>query len=31
LKLKTMLAARARQANAGAVDPTSVDAEFQRF
>jgi len=31
LKLKTMLAERARQANAGAIDPTSVDAEFQRF
>jgi hypothetical protein len=31
LKLKSMLAERARQANGGAVDPTSVDAEFQRF
>jgi methyl-accepting chemotaxis protein len=31
LKLKTMLAARARQAKASAIDPTSVDAEFQRF
>jgi methyl-accepting chemotaxis protein len=29
--LKNMLAERARQANGGAVDPTSVDAEFQRF
>jgi methyl-accepting chemotaxis protein len=31
LKLKTMLAERARRANARAIDPTSVDAEFQRF
>ncbi|MGH7342897.1 MAG: methyl-accepting chemotaxis protein, partial [Candidatus Rokuibacteriota bacterium] len=31
LALQNMLAERARQANAGAVDPTSVDAEFQRF
>ena len=31
LKLKTMLAERARQTHAGAIDPTSVDAEFQRF
>jgi methyl-accepting chemotaxis protein len=31
LKLKTMLAERARQAHAGAIDPASVDAEFQRF
>jgi len=29
--LRNMLAERARQANGGAVDPTSVDAEFQRF
>jgi hypothetical protein len=29
--LQNMLAERARQANAGAVDPSSVDAEFQRF
>ena len=31
MALKSMLAERARQANTGAVDPTSVDAEFQRF
>jgi hypothetical protein len=31
LKLKTMLAERARRANARAIDPTSVDADFQRF
>ena len=29
--LRNMLAERARQANGGAVDPTSVDSEFQRF
>ena len=31
LALQNMLAERARQANSGAVDPSSVDAEFQRF
>src|SRR5688572_2386988 len=31
IALKNMLAERARQANGGAVDPASVDAEFQRF
>jgi methyl-accepting chemotaxis protein len=31
MALKNMLAERAKQANGGAVDPTSVDAEFQRF
>jgi methyl-accepting chemotaxis protein len=31
MALKNMLAERARQANGGAVDPSSVDAEFQRF
>jgi methyl-accepting chemotaxis protein len=31
LALQNMLAERARQANGGAVDPASVDAEFQRF
>jgi methyl-accepting chemotaxis protein len=31
LALQNMLAERSRQANGGAVDPSSVDAEFQRF
>jgi methyl-accepting chemotaxis protein len=31
LALQNMLAERARQATTGAVDPTSVDSEFQRF
>jgi methyl-accepting chemotaxis protein len=31
MALRNMLAERARQANGGAVDPTSVDSEFQRF
>jgi methyl-accepting chemotaxis protein len=31
MALKNMLAERARQTNGGAVDPTSMDAEFQRF
>jgi methyl-accepting chemotaxis protein len=29
--LQNLLAERARSANGGAVDPSSVDAEFQRF